>query len=117
VWYLEGVDDLDEDKACYKIAFYVLLKQMYQPHNYTTVLLTKLKYDKICLFYINLLGSVDAQTKVLERNKQAYEWEEKYYAVIVGASAILVLHSDAAADVWNIYFFALAADVHMEAFC
>jgi hypothetical protein len=100
MWYLEGVDDLDEDGAHHKSALYVLLEQMYQSQDYTTVLLTK-KYGQICQFCMDLHDSVDAWAKVIEGNKQVYYWEKKYSVVIVGVRAVLVLHPDVAVDAGN----------------
>jgi hypothetical protein len=60
--------------------------------------LTKARYKKICQFCIDLVAGSDAQTKVLEGNLQAYEWEKKYDVVMSGESAVLVMRPDAAVD-------------------
>jgi hypothetical protein len=102
MWYLEGVDDLvDEDGACHKNAFYIILKQMHQFWDYTTVLLTKKKYNQICQFCMDLQDGIDAQAKVLQQNLHTYLWEKKCALLIVGKSAVLVLRPDAAVDVRN----------------
>jgi hypothetical protein len=101
MWYLEGVDDLDEDGACHKNAFYIILKQMHQSLDYTTVLLTKRKYNQICQFCMDLQDGVDAQAKALQQNLHTYLWEKKYALLIVGKSAVLVLRPDAVVDVRN----------------
>jgi hypothetical protein len=46
-WTVEGCEDLGEEGHCHKNAFYTLLKQYFDSHDYTTILLMKAKYDKI----------------------------------------------------------------------
>jgi hypothetical protein len=47
-WTVEICEDLDEERHCHKNAFNTVLKHYFDSRVYTTILLTKAKYDKIC---------------------------------------------------------------------
>ncbi len=98
----------------HKNAFYTLLKHYFDSHDYTTILLTKAEYDKICQFCIDLIDGSDAWTKKLEGNLQGYEWERKYNGVVSGEMAVLVLCLDTAVDVGSMNLSSLRQPTYAE---
>ncbi len=89
-WVIEGADELDEEKLCHMNAFYVILKEWYIQKNYTCVLFTKAKHQKILNYCLDLIDGADCREQYLQGNKQAYKLQDKYDAVTVGDSSILV---------------------------
>jgi hypothetical protein len=115
-WTVERCEDLDEEGHRHKNAFYTLLKHYFDSRDYTAILLMKAKYDKICQFCIDLIDGSDAQTKKLEGNLQAYEWERKYDVVVSGEIAVLVLRPDTAVDVSSVDLSSLWQPTYAEKF-
>jgi hypothetical protein len=89
-WVIEGADELDEEKLRHMNVFYVIFKERYIQKNYTCVLFTKAKHQKILNYCLDLIDGADCQEQYLQGNKQAYKWQDKYDAVTVGDSSILV---------------------------
>jgi hypothetical protein len=58
-WIVKGCEHLNQEGHCHNNAFYTLLKH-YLDYDYTTILLTKAKYDKIHQFCIDLADGSDA---------------------------------------------------------
>jgi hypothetical protein len=70
--------------------FYVILKEWYIQKNYTCVLFTKAKHQKILNYCLDLIDGADCQEQYLQGNEQVYKWQDNYDAVTLGDSSVLV---------------------------
>jgi hypothetical protein len=91
---VEGVEGLDGDAIRHMKAFYAMLQRWYSEREYTSILLSRVDYDKWIKFLCFLKEGSDSRMSFVWGNTNAYyKWAPKYHIVIVGGeeSAVLVL--------------------------
>ena len=82
--------ELDDAISRHMIAFRTVFCTWFKNKNYTSTLITKDRYNKLCDFCERITARVDCADLVREGYTQAYKWEKKYDMFSVGNSCILV---------------------------
>ena len=72
------------------VAFCMFFLRWYKSKNYTSTVLAKEQYHRICVFCEHITDGVDCVDLVHEGFIQAYKWVKKYVMLSVGRSHILV---------------------------
>ncbi len=81
----------DDATTRHMAAFRTVFETWLESKNYTSTLMTKDKYNKLCDFCERIItASVDCAELVREGFTQAYKWEKKFDVFSVGDSRILV---------------------------
>ena len=86
----EYVGEVDSATSCHMDAFRSALLRWYKSKNYTTTLMTKEKYNRLCDFCSQINDGVDCVDLRRKGYTQAYKWEKKFDMISVGESRIVV---------------------------
>ena len=78
--------DLDSAISRHMIAFRTVFCTWFKNKNYTSTLITRDRYNKLCDFCERITARVDCADLVREGYTQAYKWEKKYDMFSVGNS-------------------------------
>ena len=82
--------EMDAAASRHVVAFCTVFLRWYKSKNYTSTVLTKEHYHRICKFCEQITDGVDQADLVRKGYLQAYKWAKKYDMLSVGGSRILV---------------------------